>query len=498
MVTDGGGWTLVAKSTDHPLKDDQAVTHDGLAVHDPSVGSSNRGIWGRAYQGYYADQTDIRFACYKSTSSATTQNTPFDVDMSFYENRWYDAISSYDDLNNDLTTYPIASPGVPARKNNVSGLTLPLGNTWNSGSSTTGGPIGEDTAADLNDFKIDFDDRGMNGNDRDGTDWGEDDGVAVCGDAYTSPLDHPSWYIFVRERGAVLPAPSEDSFCDVNGMLDGSETGTDCGGGNCPLCVSGTTCIADEDCESLNCTSGTCGMPAFGSCKEILDHYHVAPSGTYDLDPGALGGSYRVYCEMDRDGGGWTLVASVSGTAPQDQAGGYHTGLMDRFAPSPATVPHSTSVWSGMRAAIPGNSDIRFACQSDATTLGYHNHVDLAFYDVDWYRTITTGTDAQSCMVDPLGPGGLAPGRRNIWYSTARKTPGDQWDFSPFTNGGPTLEATCGDTTSFMIDYDHQGYSNPVRNYPYPHENVWGTSGGNSYCSDIPAITNGAYYIFVR
>ena len=34
---------------------------------------------------------------------------------------------------------------------------------------------GEDSCADTGDFTIDFDDRGMDNNQNDGTDWGEDD-----------------------------------------------------------------------------------------------------------------------------------------------------------------------------------------------------------------------------------------------------------------------------------------------------------------------------------
>ena len=40
---------------------------------------------------------------------------------------------------------------------------------------------GEDTCDDLDDFTVDFDDRGMAGDPLDGTDWGEANGCLKCG-----------------------------------------------------------------------------------------------------------------------------------------------------------------------------------------------------------------------------------------------------------------------------------------------------------------------------
>ena len=45
------------------------------------------------------------------------------------------------------------------------------------------------------DFTVDFDDRGMDSFESDGTDWGVDDNNRKCG---TSPLFDGAWFIFVR------------------------------------------------------------------------------------------------------------------------------------------------------------------------------------------------------------------------------------------------------------------------------------------------------------
>ena len=54
----------------------------------------------------------------------------------------------------------------------------------------------EDSCTDTSDFTVDFDDRGMDSNQSDGTDWGEDDSTKKCG---TSGVNDGAWHIWVRE-----------------------------------------------------------------------------------------------------------------------------------------------------------------------------------------------------------------------------------------------------------------------------------------------------------
>ena len=53
----------------------------------------------------------------------------------------------------------------------------------------------------------------------------------------------------------------------------------------------------------------TPGFPA-KNCKQLKDFYPESQSGSYWLDPdgGSHDNAFKGYCDMDTDGGGWTLV----------------------------------------------------------------------------------------------------------------------------------------------------------------------------------------------
>jgi hypothetical protein len=46
-----------------------------------------------------------------------------------------------------------------------------------------------------------------------------------------------------------------------DGIMNGSETDTDCGGGTCPKCAAGRMCAVPSDCISNVCTGGICQSP---------------------------------------------------------------------------------------------------------------------------------------------------------------------------------------------------------------------------------------------
>jgi len=184
QVTDGGGWTLVASST-VPLNDGVTGYYDDLKTLFPVAQSIQ--VW-RGMRRVTGLGGDIRFACKDNPA-----NIPMTVDLSFYDTHWYNEITSGLDADSCFNEgNGSGADPAPERRNNISAALLPFGNAWNS----AGYLEGEDACDSADDFTVDFDDRGMDGNQSDGTDWGEDDDSSKCG---VSGLGSGSWFIFVRE-----------------------------------------------------------------------------------------------------------------------------------------------------------------------------------------------------------------------------------------------------------------------------------------------------------
>ena len=187
MTTDGGGWTLVASSA--RTIDDQGVAYDpNLASLQPA--GPMRGVWNGMRAVTAGVRTDIRFAC-------TNGGPNLAVDLSFYSTIWYNELTS---ANNDAAVCFNENNGAgadpaPARRDNRGGRSLPAGDQWDYGYLE-----GEDDCTSTDDFTIDFDDRGMDNNQADGTDWGEDDTTEKCGTQQAQQIQGGGWFIFVREN----------------------------------------------------------------------------------------------------------------------------------------------------------------------------------------------------------------------------------------------------------------------------------------------------------
>jgi hypothetical protein len=182
MDTDGGGWTLIASST-AVLSDEAAAHHAQLATLEPTAGRP--GVWdGMRPVVADAGGADLRFTCKRDPT-----DPDFEVDLSFYDVGWYAEITRGTEADSCFLDGGVNVS--PRRRNNLSGNVLAQGNPYNSGVLE-----GEDSCGSPTDFTVDFDDRGMDSNQSDGTDWGEDDGSDKCG---VSGVNSGAWYMFVRE-----------------------------------------------------------------------------------------------------------------------------------------------------------------------------------------------------------------------------------------------------------------------------------------------------------
>ncbi|HRI08120.1 MAG TPA: fibrinogen-like YCDxxxxGGGW domain-containing protein, partial [Nannocystaceae bacterium] len=95
-------------------------------------------------------------------------------------------------------------------------------------------------------------------------------------------------------------------------LKNGSESDVDCGGEGCVPCGFGDGCLIDDDCDTLFCgDGGTCVWAL--SCAQIKAKIPDANSGTYMIDPDGDGPGlpFDAVCDMETDGGGWTLIANL-------------------------------------------------------------------------------------------------------------------------------------------------------------------------------------------
>ena len=102
------------------------------------------------------------------------------------------------------------------------------------------------------------------------------------------------------------------STCD-NGLLDGDEIDTDCGGRLCKACKVGQACEDDTDCEMKNCQNGTCGKQSCAGNPEICPEGTVCDEATGECiscQDGLMNGT-----ETDVDCGGDTCDACQDGSA---------------------------------------------------------------------------------------------------------------------------------------------------------------------------------------
>jgi hypothetical protein len=195
MTTDGGGWTLVGSTRDQTFNDQASTYYADLTTLSPAAG--HEGIWD-GMRPVASGDTDIRFSCrwYEEITAS-----PSDASVCFEEN------------NGSGDTQP-----PPARQNLLTGVTLPQGDQWNSGYLE-----GEDQCDSTDDFTVDFDDRGMDSDQSDPTDWGEDDAFPKCGVGWNVG---GTWFVWVRELPNNPPVADAgtDQSVDTNALvtLDGS------------------------------------------------------------------------------------------------------------------------------------------------------------------------------------------------------------------------------------------------------------------------------------
>ncbi len=93
----------------------------------------------------------------------------------------------------------------------------------------------------------------------------------------------------------VTAEAASDSGTCTDGIKNGSETDVDCGGGVCPKCKDGNTCVVATDCTTNTCSAGVCGTRAWsaesnGSNVTIPGNQTWVDASGLDLQPNLYAG----------------------------------------------------------------------------------------------------------------------------------------------------------------------------------------------------------------
>ncbi len=212
------------------------------------------------------------------------------------------------------------------------------------------------------------------------------------------------------------------------------------------------------------------------TCATLKASDPSLPSGLYSVSPdGVLAND--IWCDMEADGGGWTLVGSSSSAPLKDEAADWYADL-GRRTPTGA----NRGIWTSLRtlvAAAGSRSDMRFVCRA-----GGGIAVDLSFYETDWYREITVGNDGQSCFATSADSWRPGPARRNNLTGETRQRG------NAFNTGYLLGEDTCRDPFDFAVDFDDGGVRGDRND-----GTDWGEADGTPPCG---LATGSAWQLYVR
>ena len=224
--------------------------------------------------------------------------------------------------------------------------------------------------------------------------------------------------------------------------------------GDCDDLVATTNPAQEEDCSTAaddDCSGAANEGCWYLSCQHALAQNPGTVSGAYALDTDGDDGPltpFKAWCDMETDGGGWTLIMTTSSTS---------------------AYTYSNPVWT----ATNGGSDDPAALEVDA------DYVSRAFYELE-------GTESR-----------MALGQQDYWNSwTHAKNTARNLSNQPRMNGSYGAASTCPAKTNCGTEPVHKrplglqqatssSSSNKWNRFGYVNDvNGWGTSTRVGFTGD--------------
>lgn len=173
-----------------------------------------------------------------------------------------------------------------------------------------------------------------------------------------------------------------------------------------------------------NNTSKWSPTPILKSCKDIINYFPLSASGVYTIDPDGTGTLPAIpcYCDMETDGGGWTLVLNYL------HKGGTNPDLLLKTSSLPLLGSTSLGIDESASTTTWGHTSNSYLNNFSFTELRFYGrtslHTRIIHYKTSHPNTISyfkTGTGSmsgiQSSYTSLTGHNAINPGSSSSFYT---------------------------------------------------------------------------------